>query len=1683
MEGGGSVSEVQTTKKEMNSDGRPESQTQEEAFGNGNDEGDYCRICRGEATDELPLFYPCKCSGSIKFVHQDCLMEWLSHSQKKYCELCKTPFRFTKLYDHRMPQTLPLPVFIRQLCIHAVRNTLTWIRYLLVGIVWLGWLPWSIRQVWRGLFWLADGSWAAVARSADGVNSTESANPLANSTQSSSTAARTPLNTAEDIVNALPQMAAPIAGFLGYPSSEFLLVKIARFLYPNLFRWSTSFISTGLSNGTAYSSTSIRQPSFLSELRYLKTLTNFPAINNSIIDVLEGQLICLLIVTAFILIFLIREWVINQQPAPDIPDPHPAEQPRPAAVEEGQNRGPARRRRRAVDEGREERVRRIGVPRPRRRIAPANAPAEEANPATAATGQLPISENPTIDRAAESDPGHPQSLPQEHGNHPEGTTTTRPSLQGRNALEDATSIRRTIEEGNASRTNPEWPGLETFKDLWNRAESDPAKVLRIIRDENRQEELGWVVTQMERLQRRRDQVSQPRTDQFPPGVRNQMNFRAQQNTDPTDRISLPLQRSGPSLESISSTGATHGSDSHDEVSLSDCKNAAESSMPPTEDHPDAENGSSGSWDIVDPAVTHPEPLPEGEPINRAQNPLPAPISDASLPSPPAPETSSDEQFPELEEEATSGSPAVEASEPVLPSHTANSDPPRSIFEALADWLWRTEDYVARTVDQPGQDDEQVVEDVNQEAPFVPVPPADDVSDTEDEADAGEAPNPEVVAAAAAAGIDLNNPEAIEDAEDLDGILELIGMQGPMTGMIQNVIFSEFLITLTLAASVWLPYIWGKIALLLLANPVGVFVRAPLHLLSNIADTSVDIALFVSSICVYVLNLGVDSIFMLASFVHPMSLQWLNTHSIARMSLTLASGSGARLERTIFGTVGGLRPDLPTFSVLSHQALRVFQKRLSTDLESAGQFLVYLCQEAPSRLHECIRGKSTTAPIFSETRCFITSSYRQLVNNFDTIHHGLRNLRSLKIGVDAPLDTRTLDYGLVRWNAQDRTIAIILGYAFFALVGYMYIKISRLVLGLKNGEKVEGVVADSLRQAGGVMKVILIIGIEMIVFPLYCGLLLDIALMPLFHGVGLQSRLAFLIEAPMTALFVHWFVGTCYMFHFALFVSMCRGILRRGVLYFIRDPDDPTFHPVRDVLERPIATQLSKIAFSGLVYGGLVILCLGGIVWVVSQVGGIFPIQWTSNEPILEFPIDLLFYNFMLPILIRKVEPSKKLNIMYGWWFRKCARWLRLSHFLFHQNMADEQGTHIRRTWLAVLLRKQGDVEKPVIGEDRRILAEDRQLETYFYRDGTFVRGPGSDSVRIPKGGRVFLEVDENNNRTDGLEDKDDGPHGKKNESFVHVYIPPMFRARIAGFVALVWAFAAVTGIVFTIMPLLLGRKTIHLITQSSRPSNDLYAFSAGLYLCVTLVYAVTYCRLCKEWISNKTKPFLQDTKQLLPRIWSSFVYCLGLAYMGIMFGVILPFLFSAVIEVYFIAPLYTLLMSKTTTPILPPTIYVVQTWTVGLFNLRTVLRVATNLPNPDTRAATAIRAILRHGFLHPDVRLATRAFILPSLLVTFTLLLAPTLLGSAINIALQEPAIREKVYRYSFPGVLGVALALYCAVLLKRQFGVWRTRIRDDVYLIGERLHNFGEAQRRQDKGKGKARARDRAVSERLQIQ
>ena len=69
---------------------------------------DICRVCRCEGTADRPLFHPCICTGSIKFIHQECLVQWLKYSKKEFCELCNYRFSFTPIYSPDMPQRIPV---------------------------------------------------------------------------------------------------------------------------------------------------------------------------------------------------------------------------------------------------------------------------------------------------------------------------------------------------------------------------------------------------------------------------------------------------------------------------------------------------------------------------------------------------------------------------------------------------------------------------------------------------------------------------------------------------------------------------------------------------------------------------------------------------------------------------------------------------------------------------------------------------------------------------------------------------------------------------------------------------------------------------------------------------------------------------------------------------------------------------------------------------------------------------------------------------------------------------------------------------------------------------------------------------------------------------------------------------------------------------------------------------------------------------------------------------------------------------------------------------------------------------------------------------------------------------------------------------------------------------------------
>ncbi|KAL3444879.1 hypothetical protein BJX65DRAFT_282658 [Aspergillus insuetus] len=1530
------------------------------------EEPDTCRICRGEATEQDQLYYPCKCSGSIKFVHQPCLVQWLAHSQKKHCELCKTPFQFTKVYDPAMPDSIPAFLFMKQLLLHTLRTVVTWLRWVLVAFVWLGWLPWSMRAIWRALFWLADGRWSSGDAAQQGFPDYLGQNAsLDDATLSTSSAEAAQPSSIE----------AQSPSIFGFSPVEPLLLTLMRKAFSTLFfpAMSSSFGSAEPSNVTT--TPLKRRPSWLSDVRFLNSLTPSPTFNNILIDTLEGQLITLLVVVSFILIFLIREWVVQQQPLDNI-----AEGEREAADQLIANNRPAQQ----PDAPR---------PDPDQELPADDLQDADINPRPVEPHPRPprLHVEPDIfNRARMGDVG-----PAEFRNLlAEGPLTPpiRRNYQGTDGFNFNLPQQRTPQ------TNPQWPHVytELFRDLWNRTNGDLQEMLNIVRDEGREEELAWLVTAVTGLLQNDESPRSRLREQVFPGPSGSSSL-SNAETVAVDEaqpgfpdLELPLQRRDFPDMSTSNINAD---------SPSGIPFAPQSSGFRAAELEDRQYG---------PLSEHEQTAGNAEANMNALN-----------------------RAPDAE--------SVDGARPPSDSSQTGVEPEKGVARSILDWFWadvNPDDAIPRPL---LEDEEDIVEEPAVEA-FGHGGNNGNILDFDANPPENAAPFPEP-------GADANDIDAIEEADDLEGILELIGMQGPIFGLLQNGVFCALLISFTVAAGIWLPYLAGKLALLLFVNPVQFILGVPMATISVLADVILDTLIGSLGYIMYWTSLICRILLSPFATLIPMG-EW--TKSITAASLSLIDASSQRLGSVVNTFFVFHEADVPMFSVLSHQALKIHEARIATLCRTVYLFGKFVLYDLPLNiasfdLSNILSLGSTIASLGS----FLANVKEQLSEYGHDLYSRVFSLKAVwhNPNVLPPTDG-ILEYNLAVWDTKDRTIAILMGYLLVSLAGLGYLRVARFVSGTDRGQRVEGMVAEGLHQAGGVMKVILIIGIEMIVFPLYCGSLLDIALMPLFENATLSSRIAFTSAYPLTSLFVHWFIGTCYMFHFALFVSMCRKIMRTGVLYFIRDPDDPTFHPVRDVLERNITTQLRKIAFSALVYGALVIVCLGGIVWgIYYGFEGVLPAHWSSKDPVLEFPVDLLFYNFGIPLAIKAFKPSDGLHSLYSWWFRKCARFLRLSDFFFGERRTDEEDDSANDSWWSPLLGNKADQKSDSDEKDSTIQTK---------RNGKFVRAPFSDQVRIPKGSPVFLEVSETNERLDGKPDNDTGLHGRLNDMFTKVYIPPYFRTRIAAFLFMIWMFAAATGVGVTVLPLVIGRRIMsHYVP--GRPVNDVYAFSTGMGVVCAAACLVASCRVCFDMIEDRAGRYLRSPSEAIRGVVGVLLSGIRLAYIVTSFLIFLPAIFALAIELYVLIPIHTYLGSEQ-----DHVIHFVQDWALGVLYVQMAVKVA--MWHTRSRPAAALNGVFHDGWLTPNVKLATRALLLPMTLLAAIAVTLPLSCGFVLNSTVfsSQPELQPKVYRYAYPATLVMGLAVWLAYLTCRQVEVWKVNIRDEFYLIGERLHNFREKRARE---------------------
>ncbi|KAL1799189.1 hypothetical protein ACET3X_003226 [Alternaria dauci] len=1598
------------------------------------DEADTCRICRGEGTAEEPLFFPCKCSGSIKYVHQECLMEWLSHTQKKHCELCKTPFRFTKLYHPGMPNRIPTAVFVRRAALHVLNMLATWCRGVLVGAVWLFLLPWCMRVVWRSLFWVGDGGWSqelladashtpiAPERSLSAQDLDLVRSAVDSATSNNSTVSLS-VKTWNVTISYTPNNATA--------SESIIWTYAKRFFFGVPYPFSQlaqtdkpTYVTTFDKNGTALNATSdplgIRSPSLLSDVPFFNWFQSQSA-NRFIIDVIEGQIITLLVVVAFILVFLIREWVVQQQPVINmVAAGDDAAAQRAALVEEEALVDNVVVDERELDDALDE-LDAI--------VARNNEKAEEDE------------EVPELVNVDENEPLAPEQRAHDI-DEPEASEPTIRRVRRSSSLrrerdelvrhiardglpDDIRTIMQLGPSDNLADGFADQDVQETLQramnamDTSNRAESDgeasspifparssslhqsPDSTLDVAGSESSSSlrpnmparDKSFIATEIRRSLEEGNTWS---FENVPEASASNTNT-AENVPDSWEDDDNGRRRGDqePETASEQEPGSEHSSGSWQQVPeiveddsdqalerehVHD-KGKAKTTDPGTEHVPHESTSSTGSGGAnTDNEITADTTIEVDNNSNQ-------PEQDSSV--------GQEQRAPEVVEQNQD-----EQAAPIANAQPAEPQLPQNPVNQVLDWMFGDIAPIVQAAEEGGND-EHIVRNLADEAPFVPF------LGNEPRDHGNAAPqDPEVAAAAAQAGIDVNDQEAIEDAEDLEGILELIGMQGPIVGLFQNALFSAVLISATLACAVWIPYLWGKVVILFMGSPISLFVKLPLQVVAAITDLIVDVTLFLVAGTTYWGSYAISSLVKLCSLGKLSQTIEGPLRAVSTPAYSLAESAMVRIGKMFVESPLSTRPDYFRLSVNAHASLRSLQNTTSFALNETSNFANAVIEEisADSPLKLVLR---VLGHLPSLVQSICTTAYVHC----SALLTWLWTSKSYKITFDLDLshNTTAAYTAMERWTASDRLIAILAGYGFFAFAGAVYLKRGTPFSSSQQGQNIERVLSDILQQAGGVLKVILIISIEMLAFPLYCGLLLDLAMLPLFKNATLYTRWQFARESPWTSGFVHWFIGTCYMFHFALFVSMCRKIMRKGVLYFIRDPDDPTFHPVRDVLERSVTTQLRKIAFSALVYGALVIVCLGGVVWTLSRATtNVLPIHWTTEAPSLEFPLDLLFYNFLTPVIIKFYKPSEGLHTIYKWCFQKCAGFLRLSNFLFGDKVPAQEGD-----------------------------------------DGRYVRAPASDQARIPKGQPVFVEVDRDNVRKDGQ--TEGGVHNSDLVSMV--FIPPWFRVRIFCFIVTIWLFMGLSGVSVTILPLLFGRYLFSLFLPPTVEMNDIHAFSLGVYTLASISYSAYHAGKF-IYSLNRSIPdpmaTLHTVAATTSRVGSR---ALRFSYVWATLIFAIPFLFAVLLELYFLMPLHAYLGPKE-----PHVVHVIQDWTLGFLYSRLAARLV--FANRNSRPARAFKAVIRDGWLYPNAKIATRCFLVPVLALFVVAIAVPSSLAFVTSRTLYRGAsetTKNLLWRFSFPAVGLALVAMWASSAVVRLLVRWRLVVRDEVYLIGERLHNFGE--------------------------
>uniref|UniRef100_A0A8C9TGM6 E3 ubiquitin-protein ligase MARCHF6 n=1 Tax=Scleropages formosus TaxID=113540 RepID=A0A8C9TGM6_SCLFO len=515
----------------------------------------------------------------------------------------------------------------------------------------------------------------------------------------------------------------------------------------------------------------------------------------------------------------------------------------------------------------------------------------------------------------------------------------------------------------------------------------------------------------------------------------------------------------------------------------------------------------------------------------------------------------------------------------------------------------------------------------------------------------------------------------------------------------------------------------------------------------------------------------------------------------------------------------------------------------------------------------------------------------------------------------------------------------------------------------------------------VVKVSLLVVVEIGVFPLICGWWLDICSLEMFDA-SLKDRETSFDSAPGTTMFLHWLVGMVYVFYFASFILLLREVLRPGVLWFLRNLNDPDFNPVQEMIHLPIYRHLRRFILSVVVFGSIVLLML----WLPIRIIKVVLPSFLPYNTLLvsELSLELLLLQVVLPALLEQGHTRQWLKGLVRAWTVTAGYLLDLhSYLLGDQEESDNNGNQPANNNHQQIRNNA----IPAVGEGLH----------------------AAHQAILQHGGPV---------------------------GFQPYHRPMRFPFRIVLLIAFMCVTLLAASLVCLTLPVFAGRWLMSFWTGSTK-IHELYTAACGLYVCWLSIRGVT---VLLAWMPQGRTVILHKVQEWSLMILKSLIVALLVA------GVI-PLLLGLLFELVIVAPLRVPLDQT-------PLFYPWQDWALGVLHAKII--AAITLMGPQWWLKTVIEQVYANGIRNIDLHFIIRRLAAPVITVLLLSLCVPYVIAAGIvPIIGVTMDMQNLVQRRIYPFLLMVVILMGILSFQIRQFKRLYEHIKNDKYLVGQRLVNY----------------------------